>query len=762
MRIRSSFLLFILGIGVIVAGLVGDTTYTAWRDYNAARAVRQLVQIQGELLKLPDLLGIERGAYNAVLRDDKPADPASPVLGVARKTTDETIAAALTVARSASHPAVDIARLQNLQTSITEWRRRADAALPKPLAERPRDVVDGYFAAMLDLVSGLTPALNRIDAVLNSADDNVARMMTAARFAADMRSHASTRATNFVNVLASGKPIPLALNLRLAELDGRIEDIWGRLTLALEGGDIAPALATTVEKARAAFFTDLKQMYAAIRAASDKAEEYPMPVGDLRAKQSPLMYTAGFVRDAAVAEAAVYADGVVADRFAALRIGFGIAAVVLLLLVAGAIFFLRRVVSPLAVMTDTMTRIAEGQSAQIGYGERRDEIGDMAKALGVFQRNAEEKTRLEAEERGRAEAEHARLSEQRDREALISREIAQFCAAVGEGDFTNRIDMAGKDGVFADLSRQLNTLADTMQGVMDDLGGVLRALAAGDLTHSASGQYRGAFATLAGAAQDTVARLRDFAGRLAESAETVHTASAEISTGSQDLASRTESQAASIEETAASMHEITTTVKQNADNAQAANQLAVAARDTAEKGGSVVANAVTAVTQIETSAQKISDIIALIDEIAFQTNLLALNASVEAARAGDAGKGFAVVAQEVRALAQRSANASKDIKTLITESNAQVKAGAALVNQTGSSLTEIVASIKKVSDIVAEIAAASKEQATGLDQINTAVGSMDEMTQRNGALVEQTSASAQNLAGQASELSSLVGFFRVG
>ncbi|MFN4163472.1 MAG: methyl-accepting chemotaxis protein [Ferrovibrio sp.] len=305
--------------------------------------------------------------------------------------------------------------------------------------------------------------------------------------------------------------------------------------------------------------------------------------------------------------------------------------------------------------------------------------------------------------------------------------------------------------------------AQMMQLAVQQVQAVVEATKANDLTHRIELDGKtGEIRTLCEGVNDLVDTLRDIIGGIREASETIAAASAEISTGSQDLASRTESQAASIEETAASMHEVTTTVKQNADNAQAASQLATAARDTAEKGGNVVRDAVSAVNEIEASAQKISDIIGLIDEIAFQTNLLALNASVEAARAGEAGKGFAVVAQEVRALAQRSANASKDIKALIQTSNGQVKTGAALVNQAGSSLTEIVSAIKKVSDIVAEIAAASREQASGLEQINTAVGQMDEMTQRNGALVEETSASAQSLSNQAEELAALVQRYKVG
>ncbi len=304
--------------------------------------------------------------------------------------------------------------------------------------------------------------------------------------------------------------------------------------------------------------------------------------------------------------------------------------------------------------------------------------------------------------------------------------------------------------------------AQMQQLAVQQVHEVVEATKANDLTRQVALDGKtGDIRALCEGVNDLVGTMRTIIGNLRTASTTIAAASAEISTGSQDLAQRTESQAASLEETAASMHEVTQTVKMNADNAQAANQLAGAARDTAEKGGLVVQNAVTAVNDIEKSAQKISDIIGLIDEIAFQTNLLALNASVEAARAGEAGKGFAVVAQEVRALAQRSAAASKDIKALIQTSNSQVKTGAALVNQAGQSLSEIVGAIKKVSDIVAEIAAASREQSSGLEQINTAIGSMDEMTQRNGALVEETSASAQSLSDQAQDLASLVQRYRL-
>jgi methyl-accepting chemotaxis protein len=256
-------------------------------------------------------------------------------------------------------------------------------------------------------------------------------------------------------------------------------------------------------------------------------------------------------------------------------------------------------------------------------------------------------------------------------------------------------------------------------------------------------------------------RLVEIVADVRHGSDAVSTAAQQIARGNDDLSQRTQEQASSLEETASSMEEMTSTVKQNAENASHADQLARGAREQAERGGEVVAQAVTAMREINDSSRKISDIVSLIDEIAFQTNLLALNAAVEAARAGEQGRGFAVVATEVRNLAQRSAGAAKEIKQLINESANKVRTGTDLVDQTGKALTDIVDSVKKVTDIVAEIAAASQEQSAGIDQVNNAVSQMDEMTQQNAALVEEASAAARAMHEQADELSQQVAFFRI-
>ena len=286
-------------------------------------------------------------------------------------------------------------------------------------------------------------------------------------------------------------------------------------------------------------------------------------------------------------------------------------------------------------------------------------------------------------------------------------------------------------------------------------------IAGGDLNADIVAAGRDETAQLLNSLREMTLRLKEIVSNVSQSTNQVAAVAGEVAQGSADLAQRTEQQASALEETASSMEELTSTVKNSADNAGQANQLASAARTQAEQGGQVVDQAIAAMSAINASSRKIADIIGVIDEIAFQTNLLALNAAVEAARAGEQGRGFAVVASEVRKLAQRSADAAKEIKGLITDSVAKVEDGGQLVERSGQTLREIVASIKKVSDIVAEMAASAREQASGIEQINKAILQMDQVTQQNAALVEQTAAASHAMGDQAQELQNLMGFFKL-
>jgi methyl-accepting chemotaxis protein len=289
---------------------------------------------------------------------------------------------------------------------------------------------------------------------------------------------------------------------------------------------------------------------------------------------------------------------------------------------------------------------------------------------------------------------------------------------------------------------------------------VARRAAEGDLTKRVTVTSKDELGTMGRAMNAMLDNLVKVVAEVRQAAEHVSTASAEITQGNEDLSQRTSQQASALEETSASMEEMTSTIKQNADNARQANQLAVAAREVAEKGGTVTDKAVEAMDEINKSSKKIADIINVIDEIAFQTNLLALNAAVEAARAGEQGRGFAVVASEVRNLAQRSATAAKEIKALINESVQKVGDGSELVNRSGQTLEEIVNSVKRVTDIIAEISAASQEQAAGIDQVNKAVMQMDQGTQQNAALVEEATSASQSMRQQAAALLEQVSFFK--
>ena len=344
---------------------------------------------------------------------------------------------------------------------------------------------------------------------------------------------------------------------------------------------------------------------------------------------------------------------------------------------------------------------------------------------------------------------------------VVELETARLVSAAAHGDFSQRIDEAGKSGFFLQLTRDLNQLCSTTETSLSDVARVLDGVTRGDLTLHVEAEYEGIFDQLKESINATVSHLHQLVEQIKEAVETINTAAREIAAGNQNLSQRTESQAASLEETASSMEELTGTVKQNADNARMANQLAHGASEIAIRGGNVVGQVVETMDAINGSAHKIVDIISVIDGIAFQTNILALNAAVEAARAGEQGRGFAVVASEVRNLAQRSASAAKEIKHLIDDSVHKVESGSKLVGSAGQTMNEIVGAVKRVTDIMSEVSTASGEQSAGIDQVNTTVSQLDEMTQQNAALVEQAAAAAESLEEQAQNLSASVSVFRL-
>jgi methyl-accepting chemotaxis protein len=298
--------------------------------------------------------------------------------------------------------------------------------------------------------------------------------------------------------------------------------------------------------------------------------------------------------------------------------------------------------------------------------------------------------------------------------------------------------------------------------IVDSIGAALAALAGGDLTARIDADLTGPFATLKSDFNGAMARMQETLKSVLSATGGITTGAGEIAQAADDLSKRTEQQAASLEETAAALEEITATVKKTAENAKAASAIVSTARGAAENGGQIVDTAIKAMGQIEQSSKQITDIIGVIDEIAFQTNLLALNAGVEAARAGDAGKGFAVVASEVRALAQRSSEAAREIKTLIKASSEHVGSGVKLVGESGQALRAIVAQVVEINALVSEMAQAAQQQSTGIEEVNTAVTQMDQVTQQNAAMVEQSTAASRNLAGETTQLSELVAFFNVG
>ncbi|WP_291829514.1 methyl-accepting chemotaxis protein [Bosea sp. (in: a-proteobacteria)] len=428
--------------------------------------------------------------------------------------------------------------------------------------------------------------------------------------------------------------------------------------------------------------------------------------------------------------------------------------------VAAAIAFSRRaIVKPLLDLGGVMDRLIAGDTAiEVPHTQRRDEIGAMARSVSVLRETSEQVALLQQQEQAAAAA---RLARAQSMEAVVS-DVGEVVAAAAAGDFSARLQIDQADEQMQKLVAGINEINAVVDSATSEFARTLSAVAAGDLTVRVDAAYRGKFAELKGAINETVERLSSTVKTIQVTSADVGLAAREINMGADDLSKRTEEQASSLEETAATTEELAASVKASAQASRQAAAIATEAMEAAQNGGAIAGQAVDAMARIETASQKISDIIRVIDDIAFQTNLLALNAAVEAARAGDAGKGFAVVASEVRTLAQRSGSAAKDISALISSSNTEVGEGVKLVRQAGEALEQILSASRKVASTIAEISAASGEQASGIDEMSQAVAHLDEMTQQNAALSEQSAASAGSLSGKIAQLNDLVAAFKTG
>jgi methyl-accepting chemotaxis protein len=701
--------------------------WDSWRRVKTAGQIAGVAEVSTHLFKALHNLRSDRSRTVRMVLADRTSTPQTAQLSEARDAEVPALKAALVALRSMSFPGQQAmaTELDQRINTLTRLHAESIAAAARPKSERPAGLaktINDEISGFINFIDNSTVALNRLIKLEDAFIDQLMEIKQLAWTVRDRGGDASVMVSNAM----SGQALPqepwVYYNVNLAKM----QQAWDTLMQMAAGLPLPPAFNDAVELAKREFFG---REYTELRTASIKqliAGQKPNVSQDAwSAMTVPKLGTSLAVAEVALDVAKNHAahQRSMAMRSMILQLGLLLGALVV---AAGMVLLVtRRVISPLRTIQEAMLKLAGGDFNVVLPGlERKDEIGAMANAVEKFKVLAVEKGRQDAEEVvRRQQAESEVQAKEAGERAKVAEEQARAFRAIGkgltelsEGNLTFRLDER-----FPDEYREVK---DTFNAAIEQLYETIKAIA-------------------------------DSSGEVANAA-------IEISTSTTDLSQRTEEQAASLERTSASMEEISATVKNNADSARNANQVTASTRECADRGGEVVAHAVKAMSRIEESSTKISDIIGVIDEIARQTNLLALNAAVEAARAGDAGRGFAVVASEVRNLAQRSSEAAKDIKSLIVNSTTQVQEGVDLVNRAGKSLEEIVASIKQVATIVSEIASASAEQSTGIDHVNTALTQMDEVTQQNAALVEENAATSKVLEQQSAAMAERVGFFKLG
>ncbi|MFW8607860.1 methyl-accepting chemotaxis protein [Rhizobium beringeri] len=619
-----------------------------------------------------------------------------------------------------------IADVMNTFDQVLAFRSKLDAELTKKLVDRDPGLQDNTLNLGQQLLTALENGSTAVEARIRESDPSMTAMIQIRSLAWSTRALAGASNLQLNITLGAGASMTAAELGKIQLNDYAVAFAWKQVGILVNHKDTLQIVKDAYQAAQTGYFGgEFAPKRAALLETFSAGKKGPMSLDVWRPMGNDALLfitnTAAAAADGMVAAAATSRSQAFA-HFIIYALIFLVAAIVS---VVGICVIIFRVTKPIGVITHSMAALAQGDlTIEVAGIDRRDEIGEMARSVEVFQQAAIRNKALEEQ------AAEARISSERERNEM-----------------------------------QRRTEAEAEERLMQATGSLaagLRRLAAGDLVCEIDTVLAPQFEALRHDFNTSVNQLRDAMRGVGQAASLVSSGSFEISQASDNLSKRTEQQAASLEETAAALEEVTANVRSTSQRAGDARDLVRGARSRAENSSQVVNNAVSAMGKIEHSSRQISQIIGVIDEIAFQTNLLALNAGVEAARAGDAGKGFAVVAQEVRELAQRSANAAKEIKSLIGNSEVAVSEGVRLVNDTGEGLSAIAELVQQINQHMDAIATAAQEQSMGLSEINSAVNHMDQATQQNAAMVEQMNAAGAGLAQESSRLGELLGTFQTG
>ena len=722
-------------MGAVIVVMLALSARESWQRLQTANRISQVANVSAYIFTAMNSLRVDRASTVRDLLGEQRA--MSSLVKDSRDKEMPALNAMLPVLAAADFPDRDqaVADLSDKIKGLAELQPKTDAAIAQPKSARPAELGDAYFKQANALMGALDSWGTRLVKFISLQDPYVDQLLEIKQLAWIMRNSAGEMSLLVSNGVGGIAPPPDAMNTYTMN-GGKLDTAWGAVTDIASRLPPTPGLTTAIDKFKAEFLGSdypdrrlklLKQLIAGEPTGVTVEQWSPMSVGKL----SLALGIATAALDAAKEQAS--AQSATAWHDLMMQVALLIAACVL---AGGMMFFVsRHVTGPLGAIQGAMLKLAGGDFEVVLPGlERKDEIGAVANAVERFKVLAVDKARNEAD------AAMARQKAEADRHAEAA-----------------RIEAEAQAKVAAERAKA----SEEQAHAFSMLGAALGKLADGDFTIRLDDDVSEAYSQIKDDFNRAISRLHETIQAVASSTREVANAASEISGATTDLSQRVEEQAASLAETSASMEEISATVQTNAKNAQHANELTNSTQGVADRGGKVVAEAVTAMSRIEESSRQISDIITVIDEIARQTNLLALNAAVEAARAGDAGRGFAVVASEVRSLAQRSSEAAKNITDLIAKSSDRVQEGVGLVNRAGTALTEIVASIKQVAEIVAGIATASAEQSTGLEQINRALSQMDDVTQQNSALVEENSATAKTLQHQSHDMQTRIASFKL-